>query len=102
MRDRKNLAMRNQRSFSLEFKRQVVCVTHLPQIAAFTDAHFSVHKEASGARTLSMPENPEDESQIKEIAIMLAGPQYTKTSSNNAHERMQKAAIWKGLHRYRI
>ena len=85
--------------YILAKNRQVVCVTHLPQIAAFADAHFSVHKEVSGARTLSMLENLEGESHIKELAIMLAGPQYTETSLNNARELMHKAEIWKKLHR---
>ena len=79
--------------------RQVVCVTHLPQIAAFADAHFSVHKVASGERTLSMLEDLEDESRIRELAIMLAGPQYTKTARNNACELIHKADTWKELRR---
>ena len=79
--------------------RQVVCVTHLPQIAAFADAHFSVHKEASGTRTLSTLESLGGESWIKELAIMLAGPQYTETSLRNAEELVHKAESWKDLHR---
>ena len=79
--------------------RQVVCVTHLPQIAAFADAHFSVHKEASGARTVSMLENLEGETRIKELAIMLGGPQYTETSFKNARELRRKAETWKKLQR---
>jgi DNA repair protein RecN (Recombination protein N) len=79
--------------------RQVVCVTHLPQIAAFADAHFSVHKEAASARTLSILENLDGEARIKELAIMLAGPQYAEASLQNAHELMHKAEIWKELHR---
>ena len=79
--------------------RQVVCVTHLPQIASFADAHFSVHKEASGARTLSILENPDGEARLKELAIMLAGPQYAEASLQNARELVHKAEIWKELHR---
>jgi len=79
--------------------RQVICVTHLPQIAAFADAHYSVHKEVSGARTLSMLETFRGETRIKELATMLAGPQYTETSLDNARELMQKAEIWKEAHR---
>ncbi|MFC2059761.1 DNA repair protein RecN [Chloroflexota bacterium] len=75
--------------------RQVICVTHLPQIAAFADAHFSVHKELSGTRTVSMLENLEEEPRIKELATMLAGPQHTETSLNNARELVHKAEIWK-------
>ncbi|MFC1966522.1 DNA repair protein RecN [Chloroflexota bacterium] len=79
--------------------RQVVCVTHLPQIAAFADAHFSVHKEILDARTLSILENLEHDSRIKELAIMLSGPQYTETSLNNACELRQKAETWEELYR---
>ncbi len=79
--------------------RQVVCVTHLPQIAAFADAHFSVYKEASETRTLSMLENLEHDSRIKELATMLSGHQYTETSLKNARELMQKAETWEELHR---
>jgi len=75
-------------------KHQVVCVTHLPQIAAFADAHFSVHKEISGDRTVSRLDSLEGESRIKELAIMLAGSQYTETALNNARELMHKAEIW--------
>ena len=82
--------------------RQVVCVTHLPQIAVFADAHFSIHKEVSGERTVSILEHLEDESRIKELAVMLAGPQYTETSIDNARELMHKAETWKKLHCRRI
>jgi len=84
---------------TLAKNHQVVCVTHLPQIAAFADAHFCVHKEVSGARTLSMLEYLEGEARIKELATMLAGLQYTETSLNNARELMHKAEIWKKPHR---
>jgi DNA repair protein RecN (Recombination protein N) len=75
--------------------RQVICVTHLPQIAAFADAHFSVHKEVSGSRTLSLLQNLDDEPRIRELAEMLAGPQYTATSLKGAREIRLKAEAWK-------
>ncbi|MBI4267136.1 MAG: DNA repair protein RecN [Chloroflexi bacterium] len=77
---------------------QVVCVTHLPQIAAFADAHFSVHKEASGDRTVSVLEELDDESRVKELAVMLGGPKYTETSLNGARELVNKAGAWKKRH----
>jgi len=80
---------------SLARNHQVVCVTHLPQIAAFADAHFSVHKELAGARTLSLLESLEDEARLKELAIMLAGDHYTETALTNARELMHKAESWK-------
>lgn len=74
---------------------QVVCVTHLPQIAAFADAHFSVHKELAGTRTLSMLESLEDEARLKELAVMLAGAQYTENALTSARELINKAEGWK-------
>jgi len=79
--------------------RQVICVTHLPQIATFGDAHYSVHKEVSGTRTLSVLETLQDESRLKELGAMLGGPQYTATSLDNARELIQKAEAWKDTYR---
>jgi DNA repair protein RecN (Recombination protein N) len=76
----------------------VICVTHLPQIAAFADAHYNVHKEESGARIVSMLQPLEGESRTKEIAVMLAGPQYTEISLSDARAVMQKAETWKQDH----
>ncbi|MFC1979463.1 DNA repair protein RecN [Chloroflexota bacterium] len=84
--------------WTLAQNRQVICVTHLPQIAAFADAHFSIRKEVSGARTLSTLKTLEGASRMKEIATMLSGSQYTEASMNNAHELVQKAARWKEAH----
>ena len=81
--------------WALARNRQVICVTHLPQIAAFGDAHYNVHKDGSGTRTLSMLKTLQGESRIKELAVMLGGPQYTETSLNDARELMQKAEAWK-------
>lgn len=83
---------------SLARNHQVVCVTHLPQIAAFADAHFSVHKELARERTLSLLESLEDEARLKELAIMLAGAQYSQTALTNARELKQKAESWKKPH----
>ena len=81
--------------WTLARNRQVICVTHLPQIAAFADEHYSVHKEISGDRTSSILEALHDESQIRELAIMLAGPQYTNTATDSARELIHKAEAWK-------
>ena len=84
--------------WALARNRQVICVTHLPQIAAFADAHYNVHKLESGARTVSMLQPLEGESRTQEIAAMLAGPQYTEISLTDARGVMQKAEIWKQEH----
>ena len=81
--------------WALAQNRQVICVTHLPQIAAFADAHYNVHKDNSSTRTMSILHTLQGDSRTKEVAIMLAGPQYTETSLNDARELMQKAQAWK-------
>jgi DNA repair protein RecN (Recombination protein N) len=80
--------------WALARNRQVICVTHLPQIAAYADAHYNVHKEESGARTVSMLRALEGEDRLKEIAVMLAGPQYTEVTLTDARMAMRRAQTW--------
>jgi DNA repair protein RecN (Recombination protein N) len=74
---------------------QVVCVTHLPQIAAFADAHYSVSKLTSGERTTSSIKSLDGESRLWELAEMIGGPRYTASALNAARELMNKADDWK-------
>jgi DNA repair protein RecN (Recombination protein N) len=85
--------------WALTRNRQVICVTHLPQIAAFADAHYNIQKTVDGNRTLSSLKILEDESRTKELAAMLAGLQYTEASISNARELVQKADSWKETYR---
>ncbi len=87
--------------WALAQNRQVICITHLPQIAAYADAHFSVHKEVSGSRTLSKLKTLKDDPRIKELAVMLGGPQYSETALKNAGELAEKARSWKEAERKR-
>jgi DNA repair protein RecN (Recombination protein N) len=52
---------------------QVLCITHLPQISAYADAHYRVHKEVVGKRTKSDIRLLSDEERLEEIARMLGG-----------------------------
>ena len=81
--------------WALAQNRQVICVTHLPQIAAFADAHYNVHKQEADERTVSMLQQVEGEERTKEIAVMLAGPQYTEVSLTDARVVMHRADAWK-------
>lgn len=75
--------------------RQVICVTHLPQIAAFADAHYSVQKIKSGTRTLSTLETLGEEQRARELATMLTGARYSDTALSSARELLEKAEYWK-------
>jgi len=74
---------------------QVICVTHLPQIAAYGDAHFCVRKEISGDRAVSRMEPLNDSSRIEELAAMLSGKDHSRTARENALELLQAANLWK-------
>ena len=75
--------------------RQAICVTHLPQIGAFADSHFSVQKLATGERTTSKIEKLDDSEHLNEMAVMLAGPNYTEATRQSASELIREAVLWK-------
>jgi DNA repair protein RecN (Recombination protein N) len=71
--------------------RQVVCVTHLPQIASLAQRHFYIEKKIIGARTsVSVHEMTMDE-RIEELARMLGGAQVTDTTRQHAREMLMLA-----------
>ena len=82
--------------WTLARHHQTICVTHLPQITAFADAHYRVQKEVSGDRTISRLEALAGNARTEEMAAMLAGSQITDTSLKNARELMERAESWKG------
>ena len=62
-----------QRLSRLARRHQVLCVTHLPQIAAFADRHFHVRKRTEGARTRATVSMLDEDGRVEEIARMLGG-----------------------------
>lgn len=65
---------------------QVICVTHLPQIASFADAHFRIGKREAKGRTVTEIERLEREGRVNEIARMLAGETITETARRHAEQ----------------
>ena len=76
---------------SLAATRQILVVTHLPQIAAMSDVHFVVHKEKAGERTLTKVKKLNRQEKIHEVARMLAGEQITDLSRKHAEEMVAMA-----------
>jgi DNA repair protein RecN (Recombination protein N) len=68
--------------------RQVLCVTHLPQVAARADWQWSVSKESRGAHTLSRVQALDAAGRVEEIARMLGGVQVTATTRRHAREML--------------
>jgi len=71
---------------------QVLCITHLPQIACFGERHYRVSKAAEGDRTTTRVEILTEEERVEEIARMLAGPGTTGTARRHAREMLSGAA----------
>jgi len=71
---------------TLAVERQVICITHLPQIAACADHHFVVRKRVAKGRTRSSAERLSDAERVDEIARMLAGITVTKEARRHAAE----------------
>jgi len=69
---------------------QVLCVTHLPQIATFADHHYVIEKRESAGRTRTSIRAVEGEERTEEVARMLSGAKLTETSRKHA-EQMIKA-----------
>ena len=70
--------------------KQVLCVTHLPQIASFADQHYLIEKKESGGRTRTLVRLLDAEERTREIARMISGAKLTDTSLKHA-EQMLKA-----------
>ena len=70
---------------------QVICVTHLPQIACFADQHHSVRKEVKSGRTITLVDRLEKESIVDEIARMLGGVKVTEKTRAHAKEMIEHA-----------
>ena len=73
-----------QKLKSLGRGQQVLCVTHLPQIAAFADQHFLIDKRESEGRTRTKVSLLDDRARTHEVARMLSGAKVTETSLQHA------------------
>lgn len=72
--------------------RQVLAVTHLPQVAAGADRHFVVAKQSEGGRTVSRVDAVAGEARVAEIARMLGGERLSGTSLAHAQELLAVGA----------
>jgi DNA repair protein RecN (Recombination protein N) len=71
-------------------RRQVLCVTHLPQVAAHADQHFRVVKTGDRAHVSSALARVNGEARIDELARMLAGSEITGKTRAHARELYER------------
>ena len=78
-----------QKLKTLSGGQQVLCITHLPQIAAFADQHFLIAKTERSGRTQTEVRRMEEGERIEEIARMLSGAKLTETSMKHAQHLVE-------------
>jgi DNA repair protein RecN (Recombination protein N) len=71
--------------------QQVICITHLPQIAAFADQHFLIEKTERRGRTQTGVRRMEQNERVEEIARMLSGASLTETSRRHAEQMLAQS-----------
>jgi DNA repair protein RecN (Recombination protein N) len=71
-------------------RHQVLCVTHLPQIASMADSHFVVRKRVERGRTITDVRPLADAERVEEIARMLGGETVTETARRHAREMVKQ------------
>ncbi len=89
----KTARMVAERIAMVALHRQVLCITHLPQIACMADAHLYIHKETAEGRTLTEVQLLSEGERINEIARMASGSDITAAALDNAREMVDNARI---------
>jgi DNA repair protein RecN (Recombination protein N) len=76
---------------SISKNRQIICVTHLPQIACMADRHFYLEKKFGNTETVTYIKELDSNDKITELARMLGGAQLTETTKKHAKEMLNMA-----------
>ena len=75
----------------LSRNKQILCVTHLPQMSAMADSHFKIEKQEVAGRTVTNVEILDDSGRILELARLLGGKDITEKTRGNASELIEAA-----------
>ncbi len=75
--------------------KQVLCVTHLPQVAAMADRHLAVEKKVAGERTHTEVMILDDSAHLQEVTRMISGDNPTRAALDNAAEMIASAQSYK-------
>jgi len=72
-------------------RHQVLCITHLPQIACFADTHYSIIKETRKGRTFTLLKKLNEVEKVEELSRMLGGREITTKTREHAREMLSAA-----------
>jgi len=87
--------MVSEKMVEISRNRQLLCITHLPQIAAMADIHYLIEKSTDGVKTVTGLEKLTEERSVEELARMLGGATITDAVLENAREMKALAATKK-------
>ena len=85
-----------ERMASIAASRQVICITHLPQVAVHGSTHLVVTKEVSEGRTRTAIQDVSGDNRVEEVARMLGGKELTSVTTRHAREMMGQKKRKKG------
>ena len=81
--------------WTLARDHQVLCVTHLPQIAAYADAHYRITKRERAGRTVTEIARLNRDGRMVELAQMIGGPTGGEAAALSARELLERAETWR-------
>src|SRR5262249_14562039 len=83
-----------EKLWQLTNNHQIICVTHLPQIASFADTHYNVNKQIFDNRTITVVNELRPEQRVREIAHIMGGS-VSEFSLKSAEEMLDRSNLWK-------
>ncbi|NUK31107.1 DNA repair protein RecN [Parageobacillus sp. VR-IP] len=80
-----------EKIYRISIDSQVLCISHLPQVAAMADTHLFIAKETDGTRTKTLVKALTEEEKVKEIGRMISGVEITELTKKHAKELLELA-----------
>lgn len=80
-----------EKMFRVAASHQVICVTHLPQVACMADRHYVIAKKQRAGRSHTVVSELDDAERVEELARMLSGAELTETTRKHAEEMLLQA-----------
>jgi DNA repair protein RecN (Recombination protein N) len=84
-----------QKLWELTRSHQVLCITHMPQVAAYADQHLVVTKRSEGESTRTVVDRLAETERVAELAAMLGGSAESQAAMANARELLARSSSWK-------
>jgi DNA repair protein RecN (Recombination protein N) len=87
-----------EKIYKVSVDSQVLCISHLPQVAAMADTHLYISKQTIDGRTKTTVKPLDDEEKTKEIGRMISGVEITDLTKQHAKELIEQANSIKAVH----